>query len=115
MKGQQSAQGRRAAFLLTLDEDRHSHRRLAVVGAKSREVRCDAGFVVGSTAAVKPAVALSRHKRWRIPLPSITFGLNVVMGVQQNCRSTRWRGMMGDHRGRTALAHDLDFGEPGVT
>lgn len=99
MDGQQSPQGRRAAFLLALNENRHPHRRPAAVGAKSREMRCNASFIVGRTAAVEPTIALGRLKRWRIPLPGIDFGLNFVMGVQQHCRCPGWPGMMGDHRG----------------
>ena len=78
-----------------------------------RQVGGDSGLVVGAAAAVQPTVAFGRLERRRIPLRRITFGLDIVMGVQQYRRRTGRCGMAGDHRGRAALGDDLDVGEAG--
>ncbi len=84
-----AAQRRRAGLLLALDEDRDAHRRVAAERADRRQMRCDAGLVVGGAAAVEPAVALGRLERRRVPLAAVALGLHVVVGVQQHRRRAR--------------------------
>ncbi len=69
--------------------------RVAAVGPKRRQMRCDACLVVGGAATVEPAVALGGLERRRVPLRVIAFGLHVVVGVQQHRRRS---GGAGDGR-----------------
>ncbi len=114
MRCQQPAQGRRTRLFLTFDEYRHTDRRLATVGAERSEMRCDACFVVGATAAVQPAVAFGRLEGRRHPLVGIALGLDVVMRIEQHRRRTFRCRMPGDDGRCALLADDLHITEPGL-
>ena len=81
---------------------------------KRRQMRCDAGFVVGAATPVESAVAFGRLERRRRPLRWIAFGLHVVVGVQQHSGRSRRRRVQRDDGGCTALADDLHVVKTGL-
>ena len=112
MGGEQLAQRRRAGLLFAFDEHGDADRGLAVERPHRRQMCCDTGLVVGSAAAVQPAVALGRLERCGDPLARVALGLHVVVGVQQDGRRAGRGGVAGyDGRG-TALADDAHIVEP---
>ena len=64
----------------------HADRQRVAEGAQRRDVRHDAGLVVGGAPAVEPAVALDRLERVGLPQRQVADRLDVVVGVEQHGR-----------------------------
>lgn len=77
-------------------------------------MRCDTCLVIGGTAAVEPPAAFGRLERWRKPLRAVTFGLYVVVGVQQHGGRPRWRRVVRDDSRGAALTDNFDVVKTGL-
>ncbi|CAH0326802.1 hypothetical protein SRABI128_05575 [Microbacterium sp. Bi128] len=93
----------RAGFLFALEEERHAQAQFVTEHPRDRrvggDVRQDAGLVIGGTAAEEPAVALDGGKGVGFPECQIASGLDVVVGVQQDCRLALRGRAAGDDGG----------------
>ena len=64
-----------------------------------RQVRGDAGLVVGGAAAVEPVAALGGLERLAVPVGRVADRLHVVVGVEQHGRRALGGRPAGDHGG----------------
>jgi hypothetical protein len=106
-------QGGGPPLLLAFHEDHHAHRQLVAESAQRRDVRHDAGLVIGGAPPVQAAVALDGLERPADPLGLVADRLHVVVRVEQHGRRARRRGAATDHRRLATRPHDLHVRQPG--
>ena len=90
--GEQRLERRRAGLLLALDEDGHPDGKVVSERADGGQVRGDACLVVGGAPREQPSVAFGRLERRRDPRSRGAFGLDVVVGVEQDRRAPSGAG-----------------------
>ena len=114
---EEGPQALRAGLLLPFDEEHDLARRPAVVREERGEVRGDAGLVIRCPPAVQPAIALDRLEGIRGPALARTFGLHVVVRVEQHLPRARGAGDAADHRRMAALARRIQHAalDPGAS
>ena len=105
----------RSNLLFALDEDGHTHGRIAFPDLQRRRVNSDPGLIISGAAAEQAPGALCRLERRGFPELVRAGRLDVVMRIEQNRRSSGrpWSG--AEHgRMRAVDLEQLDVTEPGT-